>query len=451
MSIQQFSSQTVGTQLEQVNPKLSYFLTEAESDFAKNFKKQSEKHRISAWNAGSNAVLAWRIPVLLSKGGDYQAISLDGGDLGTGSLMDTSYMTEGYFATDIAFNVPMLASMATKNKQQAITNVLQMSIQSAVEESALYNEIAMFQDGTGIIAQGSGTGSPAISGGLVTYNLETAAFSYIRVRGFNQLVDVYGSNNVSKAYNLRVNSINYSGNAITLNVEGASYSPLNTDQIFFPGMAGTTGVGSYTASSGSFRYGIYTFNTLTTTGSLLGLSYASAYELACNQVNCGAGFFTPSAIYAGKSQLTQRRDDKILDGMIGVCHTAQRTSWYTQGVTIANQYLRPGESAKNLDLAGQGTKLNNTFEAGDITHYVSRYANKSRVDWLNPKNFGWVMLDDEGFVSTPDGQRIFIGHSSSTGNPQAGFQFYMHCTRNLYSVDPGASVVFYNLQIPAGQ
>jgi hypothetical protein len=130
---------------------------------------------------------------------------------------------------------------------------------------------------------------------------------------------------------------------------------------------------------------------------------------------------------------------------------AQRTAWYQQGVTIANQYLRPGEAAKSLDLAGQGTDYNDRFTVADVEHYVSRYADKSRVDWMNPSNFGWVQLDDINFFTSPDGQRTFVGRSSTTGNPQAGFQFYVVNSRNLYSVDPGCSCVFNNLAIPSGQ
>jgi hypothetical protein len=44
-----------------------------------------------------------------------------------------------------------------------------------------------------------------------------------------------------------------------------------------------------------------------------------------------------------------------------------------------------------------------------------------------------------------------VSRSSSTGNPQAAFQFYIVNTENIYSVDPGAGVVIYNLAIPPGQ
>jgi hypothetical protein len=450
-SISAISSQIVPTTLEKVNPLLPAYLVSKESKFMQMFKKASPKHQVSTWNAGtvgSGGVQAYRVPVLLSRGGDYQVINLDGGDLGAGSLMDTAFMTLGYFATDIAYQVPMLAAFATKTNQQAIKNALQFSIESTMDEMAIYNEIGFFQDSTGVLATAtshSGTGV-----GPITYTLETAQFTFIRLRGLNALVDVLTSGNVVLASSWRISNINFAANQVTIIPTGfgtPSYTSHDTDQLAMPGMAA---VGA-TISAGSFRNGLYTFNTTNTSGSLLGLSYATAYELACPQVNGASGFFTPSLIFSAKSQLVQRRDDMAFQGICGVCHMAQRVSWYLQGVTIANQFLRPGEAAKNLDLAGQGTDYSNTFEAGDVMHYVSRYANKSRVDWVAPKNFGWVQLNDVSFIQTPEGQRVFIGHSTTTGNPTAGFQFYASNTNNLYSVDPGCSAVVYSLVVPSGQ
>lgn len=445
MAINAISSQVVATMLEQVRPKLAPLLTSQESKFAQLFKKQSEKHRVSAWNAGSGAVSAWRIPVLLSKGGQYQAISLDGGDLGTGSMMQTAYMTIGYYATDIAFQVPFLASFATKTSQQAIVNTLQYSIGQAIVETALYNEIALFQDGTGILATATAVSGAGTAGTNVTYTLETAAFSYIRIRGKQQLVDILDSGNVIRSVGATVVSINFSANQVTLLIAN-TYSPAATDNIAFPGMGPVT---TTTVSQGSFRYGLYTYNTTNTSGSLLGLAYSNAYELACPTVNGGGGFFTPSLMLSGKSQLLQRRDDMAVSGVVGVCHMAQRAAWYLEGVTISNWFR--GKQDKMIDIVPAGNGYGDTFDAGEVEHHVSRYANKSRVDWFDPKNFGKVMLDEINFVQSPEGQRTFIGHSTTTGNPTAGWQFYVTNTENIYSVDPGCSVVFYNLAIPAGQ
>lgn len=450
MSIGQFSSQVVSTELEQVRKNLQKLLFMNESAFAKQFNMKSEKHMVSAWTAGSGAVLAWRIPVLIANGGDYQAVNLDGGDLGSGSMLNTAYMTVGYFANDLAYAIPSLAMMATKTATQAMNNTLKYSLGSSMKELALYNEIGLFGDSVGVLATANGTGSPTVSGGKVTYNLEPTNFSFNRIRGSNTLVDIYDSTNTLRSIGARVVSTNLSLTAptITLSVSG-SPTVANTDQIAFAGMGAT--IGTSTIAAGSWRNGIYTFNTTNTTGTLLGLAYSSAYELACCQVNMNGGFYTPNVIFSGRAQLNQRRDEESLAGTIGVCSMAQRVSWYQQGITIANQMARPGEALKSMDLAGQGLKYGDTFEAGDVTHHISRFANKTRVDWLIPKNFGWVQLEEMDFFRTPEGQKIFVGRSSTTGNPQAGFQFYMMNTRNLYCVDPGASVVFYGGAIPSGQ
>ena len=73
------------------------------------------------------------------------------------------------------------------------------------------------------------------------------------------------------------------------------------------------------------------------------------------------------------------------------------------------------------------------------------------MDWVRAANFGWAQLTDIDFFQSPEGQRIFVGRSSTTGNPQAGNQFYVLNTRQLYSCDPGCGVLFNNMQIPSGQ
>lgn len=451
-SISSDQTQLVGTMLEMVNPKLSTLLADEESKFIQLFKKAAEKHQISPWNVNSGQVLGWRIPVLLSKGGDYQAFNIDGGDLGTGSLQQTNFMTVGYFASNIAYNISALAVQGTKTNKQAVSNALQFSLGTAITETAYYNEIGFFNDGTGVLAQAtsivSGNGN---AGTTVVYQLETAAFTYIRLRGYQTLVDVTNGSNVVLATGARITNINTTSNQVTIKVGASNYTPTSTDQLVFPGMA----VVSATIASGSWRYGLYTFNTTNTTGSLLGLAYSTAYELACPQVNANGGFFTPSLLMSGQNQLIQRRDDKAFARTVGVCHMAQRTSWYLQGVTISNwgRGDKQDGSGEMPDLVpkGKGKGYGMTFDAGDVTHYVSRFANKSRVDWLNPSNFGIVNLNDISFFQTPEGQRIFVGHNSTTGNPASGFQFYVCNTNNFYSVDPGCSVVMYNLSIPSGQ
>lgn len=447
MSIGAFTSQVIPTMLEQVRPKLANFLVQKQSKLMNLINKQAEKHQVSAFTDTGGRVLAWRVPVLLSVGGDYQAISLDGGDLGTGSMMTTAFMAFGTFENDLGYNIPFRAIYGTKDAKQAVVNALQFTLGKALGEMALYNEIGFFQDSTGVLATANGTGSPVIASSAVTYNLETAAFNYIRLRGKNALVDVYSTANVLQFIGARVSSIDFANNTVTLS--GVStYTPVNTDQIAFSGMGAT--VGTSTIAAGSWRNGLYTFSTTTTSGSLGGLSYSSAYELATPQVNGAGGFFTPSLLFSGKSQLIQRRDDEAYSGEIGICHPAQRVSWYLQGLTISNWFR--GASDKMIDLVPKGTDYGDTFVAGDVTHYVSRYANKSRVDWINPSNLGWTQLSDIDFIMTPgSNEKMFIGRSATTGNPQAGVQFYLSNTRQLYDVDPGCGVVFYSLAVPSGQ
>ena len=457
MAITAQSANFTSSMLETVRPKLSQFLAMKQSKFAGLFNKAAEKHQVSAFTDAGNAastftlggpVLAWRVPVLLNIGGDYQAISLDGGDLGTGSSMTTAFMAFGTFENDIGFNLPLRVIYATKSQQQAVANALQFTLGKAIGEMALYNEIGLFGDATGTLATANGSGAPANTG-TVTYNLDTAG-SYNRIRGYGALVDVYSTAGVLVYLNARVKSISFANNTITLTTPNAyGAGPVNTDVIAFPNMGQGAAVGAYTQVAGSWRNGIYTFNSTTNSGSLGSLAYSTAYEMATPNVNGQSGFFTPAIGYAGKAQLIQRRDEEAYSGVIGVCHTAQRVAWYLQGLTISNWFR--GKADAMIDLAPTGHDYGDTFPACDVTHYVSRYALKNRVDWINPSNFGWTQLSEIDFIQTPDGQRLFIGRSTTTSNPTAGFQFYLANTRQLYSVDPGCGVAYYSLAIPSGQ
>jgi hypothetical protein len=429
--------------LEQVRPKLSYFLAQKQSKLMNLINKAAEKHNVSAFTDSPGSVRAWRVPVLLNMGGDYQAVSLDGGDLGSGSFMNTAAMFFGTFENDLAYNIPLRAIQGTKDPKQAVTNALQFSIGQALKEMALYNEIGFFQDSTGQLATAASTTSSP--GTTAVYVLETAAFSYIRLRGYNTLVDIYDTGGVLRATGGRISVINFATNTVTI-TGLSSFTPAAGDLICFPMMG--TSVGSSTTAAGSWRNGLYTFNSTSTSGSLGGLAYSSAYELATPTVNAGTGYYTPAIQYAGKAQLIQRRDEEAYSGVVGVCHPAQQASYLLQGLTISNWFRGPSD--KMIDLAPKSFNYSDTFQAADVPHYVSRYAEKDRVDWINPSNFGWTQLADIDFVQTPEGQRIFIGHNATTGNPAAGFQFYILNTRNLYSVDPGCGVVFYGLKIPSG-
>lgn len=432
------SSQVVAIQLEQVEPKLTSLFALSRSNFAALFDKASEKHRISEWNVGGQ-LFGWRVPVKIGAGGDHQTFSLDGGDLGAGSMMATAYMTLPYYPRNTAFYIPALASFATASNKQAIANVLQTQIGGAIKEAQFYSEISLFGDGTGELAYGNGTGTP--TGTNPTYNL-TTNFGPDRLRGFNALVDVWDvTGTTKKGTGLRISNIDWVN--ITVTLTGTVTSPVNTDIITFPGMTGPL-------TNMSWQYGVYTFSSTQSSGSIANLPYSSAYELVSNMINGGGGFYTPLVALGMQTKLIQRRDDNAYKGCVGVCHMAQRAAYFLQGFAVSN-WLRSGTSQDMIDLVPGKGGYSNTFVHEGITHYVSRFADKTRVDWISPRNFGQVMLDNPTFMQTPDGQRVFIGHSPTTGNPTAAFQFYIVQTDNLYNMDPGANTLFYNGGIPQYQ
>lgn len=449
MAFPNLSSQTIATQLEQVDPRLPAYVVARQSAFARMFKRMNPMHQISAWTAGtvgSGGVSAWRIPVLQWRGGDYGLVSLDGGDMGNGSMMNTQFMTLPFYEKDTAFYIPYRAQKATASKQQAITNVLSTTLAYAIDETAVYMEIDLFQTGNGVLGTGSGTGA-APSGTNPTYNLESAAFGFIRFRGQNQLVDVYSNDGTTKktATPVRISAIGQSFSSPTVSLTGTVTTPANNDVIAYPGM-------SPTLSTTSFSSGIYSYNNNQTSGSVNGLARSNVYELNTSAVNVGGTIITPTQLFSGKELAVQRRDPSAMAGMIGVVHPAQRAAWYSVGLTIANNYIRNGEGVKSTDMAGQGTDLDDTFDAADIKHSCSIRADRSQWCWLCPRDYGRVQVAPVQFFTNPDGgQRIYVLRNATTGNPAAGWQFYIVNTENLYTVDPGNQVNFYNCGTLGGE
>ena len=192
----------------------------------------------------------------------------------------------------------------------------------------------------------------------------------------------------------------YANNTITLSLGVSTYTPVNTDQIMFPNMG--TPVNTYTAAAGSWRNGLYVFSTTTTSGSIGGLSYANAPELATAPTANGrqGGNTTSSAdLFRSRRSSSSAGTRKHILEVIGICHTAQWVSASLQGIAISN-WLRVTTRPTNnsIDIAGAGSPgYDQTFEWCGTTHYISRYAGKTRVDWVRAANFGWAQLTDIDF------------------------------------------------------
>jgi hypothetical protein len=438
------NADVVNGQFEKVRPKLQEWF-DSTTLVAGLIKRAAESHRVSAWSAGSvgsGGVSAFRVPLMRYVGGDYGTFSYDEGDLGGGSSMRVDFMTIGYFPTEYAVEISSLAKESTASSEQAVVDVFKYHLKKSMKEMQHYEDTGFHQDATGVLASGIGTGSP-VNTSPSTYALD-ANFGPQRLR-YNQPLDIFKSdlsvqNNAGGP--VRVSSYDLIAKTVTLSWPGAVTvtNAAATDKLCFRGMAATV-------SAGSWKNGIYTFNNSATSGYTLGINRATVPEVVTPNIAAGTVALVPAHGLLLNDQIIQRRDEDALAGLVGIAHQAQRAAVYFTGIAISEWHR--GGSDKMIDIVPADIKQSTTFQFCGIKHYVSKKQDRSRIDWIIPKNWGRAMLHDLKFHEV-EGRRLFELRSSSTGFPKAGFCFYLISTDNIYNVDPGAGGVISALALPSG-
>lgn len=431
------NADVVGGQFEKVRPKLQEWY-ETTTLVSGLIRKASESHKISAWTqtlSGGTTLSAFRVPLMRYVGGDYGTFSYDEGNLGGGSSMRVDFMTIGYFPAEYAVEISSLAKEATASSEQAVVDVFKYHLKKSMKEMQHYEDTGYHQDGTGVLATGNGTGSPASTNPV--YNLEST-FGPQRLR-YNQPVDVYSNDTTTqRGTSLRVTSYDLVGKTVTLS--GSVTGPTNTDKLAFKGMSATLSVGSW-------KNGLYTFNNTATSGTTLGLNRATVVEIVTPNVAAGSTALAPAHGLLLNDQIIQRRDEDALAGMVGIAHQAQRAAVYFTGIAISEWHR--GSTDKMIDIVPSDIKQSTTFTWTGVKHYVSKKQDRSRIDWIIPKNWGRAMLHDLKFHEV-EGRRIFELRDSATGFPKAGMTFYLIQSENVYCVDPGAGGVITGLALPSG-
>lgn len=405
------NADVIAGQWENYRPKLQELLETTYGVGAK-IKKASESMRVSTWSqalSSGQTLQACRFPIMRYVGGDYSTFSYDEGDMGGGSMTREDFMTLGYFPDLYAVELPQLSIKATATSEQAVANVLKLQLKKALTEMQHYYDTGLHQDGTGVLATGNGTGSPANTNPV--YNLEPN-FGPQRLRR-NQPVDIVSADLTTNKNTgiVRVASYDLQAKTVTLTGTVTGAGAVNTDRICFKGMTPTLTVGSW-------RAGIYTYNNTATSGFTAGLDRTVVTELITPNVNANGAGLVPAFGLLLNDQMLQRRDETALKNLVGIAHFSQRHAWYLQGVGISEWHR--GASDKMIDIVPGNTNYNTTFTMCNVEHIISKKQDRSRIDWIIPSNYARALLHDLDFFEGPDGQRFFVVRSSTTANPKAG-------------------------------
>lgn len=433
------NADVVGMQKEVVRPKLQE-LFETTTGVGALFKRAGESFKVSTWTqalSGGLTLGAFRAPLMQFVGGDWRYISYDEGDMGSGSGLKVTFFTGSVLIRALAIELSSLAMEATATNEQAVANVFREQMKRTIKETQAYYDTECHTSGNGVLATGSGTGSPNATTNP-TYNLEPN-FGPQRLR-YNQPVDVYSNNLATKrGSGLRVTTMDPVGKTVGLTGTGTGFA--NDDQLAVAGL-------SPTLATGSASNGMYTFQSSATSGFTLNVNRATVVEIVTPNVSAGSQALSPNYGLLLKDQIIQRRDQEAMSNFRGIAHMSQRAAWYQTGINISEWHR--STSDKMIDIVPKDTDYNTTFEMTGVTHIISKKQDRSRIDWIKPANWGRILVFEPKWHESPDGKRFFEVRSQSTGNVVSGWLEFMIVGENLLNFDPGCGGFISSLQLPSG-
>jgi len=437
------SGDVLQAQLEKVRMKLQD-LFEATSEIAGIIEKQGEVEVLSQ--------KLYRIPVRKFRGGTFGAFDGNAGDMGTGSGMSVDKVTAGFYYSNLAFQMSLQTIDTTATKGQAIVSALEDTLAYAMNEQQVYDDIVFHTNGSGILTNSGSLYSSAAWNS--TFDTMTFAASGDTL-GVNRLregmtVNVYNSTGASKRTTtpsaLQIDHIDYTNKVVYFN--GTISSGANTDILAITGLSATlTSFSSgWPLSGDSFRHGLYYANDATGSNYYLGQLKSAFTQLVPTAINAAGANISFSHALQAKDGVMQRRDD-VVGYMVGIAHMAQRAGVFALGQAVSN-WMRTKESEKMIDLMPSNTDYLDTFDYAGFKTYTDKRQDRSRVDFIVPKNWGRAWLKPTDFYKVGS-TMIFPGRKSS-GNLEASQWFGIVATYDFFCVDPGASAYIYSLAVPSG-
>lgn len=410
----------------------------------------------------------YRIPLLLFAGGTFQKFDADGGTLGTGSGMLVDKMTAGYIYSNYAITITRRTKDTTASPGQAVVNAFQFQLSKSMVELGCWDDVILHTAGDGVLtnkasATGSWSGGTYYTfAGTTSSGLGPEATVDPDNLGVNRLregmtVHVYDAalannkqNSSANGYPFVIHHINYSTKTVYLT--GTVASAASTDVLAVPGMFAQAtsnspayGASSWPLSGDTFRHGIYYANETNTSLYYLGIQRSALPQLAPT-VRTVNGSITHNDVLLVQDQMRQRRDEAVFQGMIGIAHMSQRAQFFAIGITLSEWFRGPKDEM--IDLMPANTGLEKVFQAGGITHYLSKRQYRDRIDYINPKLWGRAQLFDARPYES-GGRTVFEGRSS-TGMVKAEEQMFIEQAFDNVCFDPGAQAIINNATVPPG-
>lgn len=438
---------------------------------------------------GKNVTIGDRFargPMLKWVGGTFQSYNPDGGVVGTGSGLAATSFTVGYFYSNYGVQVSHKAMDVSKGSGVSKIDIFATQQSEALTEIAVYEDICLHTDGTGLLTNASSNVVTNAGGDTMTFAgaNDTLGINLLREgmavapcavgAGYvgnvplgglanGSVSDVGGAlrANATKAgYPGIITNIDYDNRKITLDstftglttgdrlqIVGLLMQPATAGSSGYPGAPGV--VPSWTSGTDSFRHGIPYANQVDTT-----LYYNTINRATFNQINPVAYNLQGAPITANhvliiRDRQTQRRDPSVLQGQFGICHMSVRASAMNIGISVSEWQRDSANNQPLLDLMPKNIGYEDSFVLGGMTHYLTKRQPRDRVDYFNPKLWGRAEVFP-GPRPLKWGDTFLMPTLNSSGQYTAGLQMFWQQAFDWFCQDPGAQMVIYNANIPTG-
>lgn len=369
----------------------------------------------------------FRAPFLLQTGGRTGTFSADGGAFGRGTHAKGDKFVQTYFPLRINFEMSQLMIDATANPDVSRLNAFKRAMKDAIPEFALFCDALFHGDGTAVL--GTSTAQATVSGKTV-YTMDTAtALRKLRVGQY--VIPYQGASALNSGTAVYIEQLDFENRKVYLSALIASAAAGDTLQ-----MDGVSG------SSPAGPNGIKYFHDSSTSGSTLGVTRATTYEVVSNSVDVSAA----PTFMSGQKLL-----DKILErrkglpsGIKWLASEKQRSNLYAQVQNISIFDMQGAKQGYKADLNPNATDLE--FNFCGVPGMIDPAQDNDRMDLMCFSDWGRVQIKDVGYYEQ-NGNRFFTLYGSD-GSPSANTWFGLYLLENYICRNPGMGGYLKNCSLP---
>lgn len=371
----------------------------------------------------------FRAPFLTQNGGRTGTFNSNGGAIGRGTASKGGVFTQTFFSFRIAYELPQLMIDATANADVSKLNAFKKCIKSAIPEMANFVDQQWHGDGTAIIA--TSVSQSTVSSKTV-YVMDTV--TACRKLRLGQYVVPYatGGTALNSGTAVMIEQIDYASRSVYLNALIGSAA--GGDTLCFDGVTGSSPTGPQ---------GLKYFHTSSTSGSTLGVSRATTYEVVSNSVAVSG---IPNFMSGQKllDQIIERRKG-VQKGMTWLASEKQKSNLRSQVLTMARFDL-------NGSGKGLGTDINDDPDSLEFDYcgrrgLVDPHQDNDRMDLVNFSDWSRVQVKDLDYYQQ-NGNRFFTIYGSD-GSPAATTWFALYLLENYVCENPGNGGYLSGLTLPS--